>query len=202
MYLQPERDLSIAGMYIQSSREIYQSPPCIHTADSIKNVPPGRSWQIRRDSYFHYNTKHFLTTVFNNTNTIQSEIIIRIDRSLSSIGNEDSFNRQNAALPFISNEKSIMLIKKPTFLKQIASFLCRIHDFCMKIRTFRAALRRSFALHRSQPEPPTTKSGSVNKQFITLMYNSSFYYKIINLNPNRHLPASASNSVATAFPAL
>ena len=40
-YLQSERDLSIAGMYIQSrqhKREIYQSPACIYKADSIQNA--------------------------------------------------------------------------------------------------------------------------------------------------------------------
>ena len=36
--LQSERDLSIAGMYIQYRREVYQSPACIYKADSIEHV--------------------------------------------------------------------------------------------------------------------------------------------------------------------
>ena len=56
-YLQSERDLSIAGMYIQSQREVYQSPACIYTADGIctyrkphsaipKNVAPLKKKQL------------------------------------------------------------------------------------------------------------------------------------------------------------
>ena len=63
--LQSERDLSIAGMYIQcNQREIYQSPACISKAGSINRVPsdpqPGRAsprpssstWVAPKASFF------------------------------------------------------------------------------------------------------------------------------------------------------